>query len=114
MDSDQHNQDGPAKPMNGCNSSEIIKSDQESKDIQEVKEKSKRKSRKGSLKTAARNLCRIKFFKSISPVKLMCRCQDLYAQNYAQLQLRSRRHYCLHLAGIGRQDSPGFTSRKFI
>ena len=55
MDSDQHNQDGPAKPMNGCNSSEIIKSDQESKDIQEVKEKSKRKSRKGSLKTAARN-----------------------------------------------------------
>ena len=54
MDSDQHNQDGPAKPMNGCNSSEIIESDQESKDIQEVKEKSKRKSRKSSLKAAPR------------------------------------------------------------
>ena len=54
MDSDQHNQDGHAKPMNRCNSSEIIKSDQESKDIQEVKEKPKRKSRKGSLKAAPR------------------------------------------------------------
>ena len=80
MDSDQHNQDGPTKPMNGYNSSEIIKSDQENKDIQEVKEKPKRKSQKGSLKAAARNLCRIKFFRSISPVKLMCRCRDLYAQ----------------------------------
>ena len=34
MDSDQHNQDGLANPMNGFNSSEIIKFDQESKDIQ--------------------------------------------------------------------------------
>ena len=54
MDSDQYNQDGPAKPMNGCNSSEMIKSDQESKDIQKVKENPKRKSQKGSLKAPPR------------------------------------------------------------
>lgn len=74
MDSDHHNQDGDAKPKNGCNSSVIIKSNQE------VKEKPERKARKGFLRSAARNLCRLKTFRGFSPAKVLCRCRDLYVQ----------------------------------
>jgi hypothetical protein len=75
MDLDHHNQDGPLKPKDGCNSNVIM-----IKSNQEVKEKPKRKARKGFLKGAARNLSRLKAFRSISPVKFLCRCRDLYVQ----------------------------------